>query len=53
MPAITKQFFVLKFVNQDTLRKVQKIRVISRGSENTFSLLQWLSMSKQIVKLKK
>ena len=36
-----------------TLRKVQKIRVISRGSENTFSLLQWLSMRKQILKLKK
>ena len=27
-----------------TLRKVQKIRVILRGSENTFSLLQWLSI---------
>ena len=36
-----------------TLRKVQKIRVILRGSENTFSLLQWLSMRKQILKLKK
>ena len=36
-----------------TLRKVQKIRVISRGSENTFHLLQWLSMRKQILKLKK
>ena len=36
-----------------TLRKVQKIRVISRGSENTFSLLQWLSMRKHILKLKK
>ena len=36
-----------------TLRKVQKIRVISGGSENTFSLLQWFSMRKQILKLKK
>ena len=36
-----------------TLCKVQKIRVISRGSENTFSLLQWLSMRKHILKVKK
>ena len=33
-----------------TLRKVQKVRVISRRLENTFSLLQWLSMRKQILK---
>ena len=36
-----------------TLRKVQKICIISRGSENTFSLLQWLSMRKQFLKFKK
>ena len=36
-----------------TLSKVQKIRAISRGSKNTFNLLQWLSMRKQILKHKK
>ena len=44
---------LLLSISSFTLRKVQKIRVISRGSENTFSLLQWLSMRKQILKLKK
>ena len=38
--------------NCNTLNKVQKIRVILRRSENTFSLLQWLSMRKQILKHK-
>ena len=33
-----------------TLSKDQKIRVILRRSENTFDLLQWLSMRKQILK---
>ena len=33
-----------------TLSKEQKIRVISRRSENTNDLLQWLSMRKQILK---
>ena len=36
-----------------TLRKVKKIRVISRRSENTFNLLHWLSMRKHILKHKK
>ena len=36
-----------------TLNKVQKIRVILGRSENLFSLLQWLSMGKQILKHKK
>ena len=36
-----------------TLSKVQKIRVILRRSENTFHLLQWLSMGKQFLKFKK
>ena len=35
-----------------TLSKVQKIRVILRRSENTFHLLQWLSMGKQFLKFK-
>ena len=35
-----------------TLSKVQKIRVILGRSENSFSLLQWLSMGKQILKHK-
>ena len=33
-----------------TLSKDQKIRVILRRSENSFSLLQWLSMRKEILK---
>ena len=37
----------------NTLSKVQKIRVILRRSENTFHLLQWLSMGKQFLKFKK
>ena len=36
-----------------TLSKVQKIRVILRRSENTFHLLQWLSMGIQFLKFKK
>ena len=36
-----------------TLNKVQKICVILRRSENSFSLLQWLSMRKQFLKHKK
>ena len=36
-----------------TLSKVQKICVILGRSENTFLLLQWLSMGKQILKHKK
>ena len=39
--------------NYITLSKVQKIRVILRRSENTFHLLQWLSMGKQFLKFKK
>ena len=35
-----------------TLSKVQKIRVILGRLENSFSLLQWLSMGKQILKHK-
>ena len=31
-----------------TLRKVQKIRVILGKSENTFGLLQWVSMRNRI-----
>ena len=33
-----------------TLRKVQKICVILRRSENTFSFLQWVSMRDQNLK---
>ena len=40
-------------LNFATLSKVQKIRVILRRSENTFHLLQWLSMGKQFLKFKK
>ena len=36
-----------------TLSKVQKISMILGRSENSFSLLQWLSMEKQILKHKK
>ena len=42
-----------KFTNWFTLSKVQKIRVILRISENTFHLLQRLSMGKQFLKFKK
>ena len=38
------------FHPKHTLSKDQKIRVILRRSENTFDLLQWLSMRKQILK---
>ena len=44
------QNFIVTFY---TLSKVQKIRVILRRSENTFHLLQWLSMGKQFLKFKK
>ena len=44
-------FKTLFFLN--TLNKVKKICVILRRSENSFSLLQWLSMRKQILKHKK
>ena len=40
-------FHLQNFECHYTLRKVQKIRVISRGLENTFSLLQWLSIRKK------
>ena len=36
-----------------TLNEIQKTLVILRESDNLFSLLQWLSMRKQILKHKK
>ena len=50
MPLVFQQIPCLPI---NTLRKVQKIHVILRKSENTFSLLQWLSMGKQNLKHKK
>ena len=43
----------IKLKNCFTLRKVQKIHVILGRSENTFHLLQWLSIGKKILKHKK
>ena len=41
------------YIQTEQMYPAQKTRVISRGSENTFSLLQWLSMRKIILKHKK
>ena len=38
---------------RNTLRKVQKIRVILERSENKFSILQWVSLRKQNLKHEK
>ena len=42
-----------RFVTTCTLNKVQRIHVILRRSENTFSLLQWVSVRKQILRYKR
>ena len=51
---VNSTFYVQCLVSEAiyTLDKVQKIRVILRKSENSFSLLQWLSMRKQNLKHK-
>ena len=41
-----------KLTNEHKHPEVQKVRVILRRSENSFNLLQWWSVKKQILKHK-